>query len=414
VSVLPESVDFFTSWPFGGSQVREDKFLTVMSMHALHDIVRDPEAAEDAKRLRLAGADDRLYAGLRQRVQRVITGAKSDNVPVYAKYIADGILGRHGKGWSVPPITLWSEPALPVHKVDHGHGLVTHILSVPRGHIVIAVDGETQYIALCRLYEGYVDFGLTREQIREHRVAVEFYHGVPELDARQIFHDRNTKEVKPSSSVALGMDSRDPINRVVNYVANRCTVSPDDREDYALLDDFIEPTGRQANPKAGKWITLSALRTLVAGIVCGMPGISGPKVGVVDPDKMPQVDIEDMQREVLSICQMLFRRFAGAFQDPRPMIGRPALMGALGVVMNRTMPWYSGEHAITREALFELMMEIQWVEDERYWADIAGGVKKSGGVTSLGVRANPRLIINAIENPESPEGRKIRGRPVTA
>ncbi|MFH8474131.1 hypothetical protein [Streptomyces sp. NPDC018000] len=87
---------------------RADAVIGTMSVPTLVQLVPSPRREEDAKTLKAASGAVRRHAELRSLVQRALKSTqKGKNVGSYAEYIADGVKGELGAGWSTPPITFW-------------------------------------------------------------------------------------------------------------------------------------------------------------------------------------------------------------------------------------------------------------------------------------------------------------------
>lgn len=405
---LKDEIDLTSGMALVGNLVRPDKFIGTIPLGHLLRIAGDPVSAEDPKKLAMASEEDRVYAKVRATVQRAIEGNKRKNIPIFAEYIAEGIAGERGQGWSLPPITLYSQERLPVTPVSLGFGLKAHFMTVPYGWVVVVIDGETQYIAMRRLFMTPEAWGLSLDELRNMPVAVEFYHGLPQEAAEQIFHDRNTLEVKPNASVSMAMDTHDPGTRLVRYVMSKATVPLIASDDYQPIGTLVETSKRQVAASSGRWFLMTSMRALIVCTVTGPAGMAA-KNSYLAPDLLPKIDESDMQSELLDITQSIFRRFADHFATHPSMLNRPATMAAVGVVASRCTSWYRGQNPLTRVGLIDLLSGINWSPEEQYWGGIGGKTSAKGLVTSGGPKESGRRIVHAIENPDSVEGRKIRG-----
>lgn len=83
---------------------RADAVIGTMSVPTLVQLVPSPRREEDVKTLKAASGGVRRHAQLRSLVQRALKSTqKGKNVGSYAEYIADGVKGEPGAGWSTPP-----------------------------------------------------------------------------------------------------------------------------------------------------------------------------------------------------------------------------------------------------------------------------------------------------------------------
>ena len=134
-------------------------------------------------------------------------------------------------------------------------------LLIPWGEHLVAIDGETQRIA-------WQLATLQSPGLKAKRVAVLIHHGKSIVEARQGFHDLNTKEVKPNAAVAISMDTRDPATGITRPVM----------EASDIIRDAVNLRRRQLRRTDKEKLTISALRTGIVTTILGAPGL---QVGVV-------------------------------------------------------------------------------------------------------------------------------------
>ena len=87
---------------------RRDAVIGTVGLPALLQLVPSPKLEEDKRAMKYSPGTMRRHAEIRSLVQRTLKATqKGKNVVGYARYIAAGINGEFGSGWSTPPITLW-------------------------------------------------------------------------------------------------------------------------------------------------------------------------------------------------------------------------------------------------------------------------------------------------------------------
>ncbi|MFI6581749.1 DNA sulfur modification protein DndB [Embleya sp. NPDC050493] len=390
-----------TGLPVNVKKLREKVAIGVLDWENLLAIVNDPEVVEKSTSSKVdLGLDE--YAALRAEVQRLIgnkSSAKAKNVGPYADYISAGLRGEFGDAWSTPPLTLWCPRTLIVN--EQGDTML------PLRDQIIAVDAETQLTAMHRIRKNRRIYGLEDTDFAEVLVAFEIYWGIGTEDARQIFHDRNLKGVAVDKSLALSMDQRDLATVITRTLVDTTIVSTDDGD--APLARFVNSSKRQLSVNSTEWVTLSAFRSMVVTTMLGKSGI-GATSGTVELDDLPEGLSElEVTQEVVGALSAIVRTLTEAFET-RSAITAPAVLAGLGAAAHRTMPW--AEDLLPPHLDFMgLLSEVHWEREAKYWDGVAaketaakvlsfaGGVKDSGG-----------RVCEALLNPQSEAGRKIRGR----
>lgn len=82
---------------------RPDAVIGTMGLPTLLQLVPSPRTEEDTRALKYASGTLRRHAEVRALVQRMLKSTqKGRNVTSYAAYIASGVNGEYGSGWSTP------------------------------------------------------------------------------------------------------------------------------------------------------------------------------------------------------------------------------------------------------------------------------------------------------------------------
>ncbi|MFF2407640.1 DNA sulfur modification protein DndB [Streptomyces sp. NPDC058092] len=252
---------------------RADAVIGTMSVPTLVQLVPSPRREEDTKTLKAASGAVRRHAELRSLVQRALKSTqKGKNVGSYAEYIADGVKGELGAGWSTPPITFWHAGPLAALSDELLPGTGLRTLTITPGTSVVAIDGETQTTAWHELYDDPERFGLTYAELARVRVPFELYVDLTVADARQIFYDRNVQGIAVAKNLAMSMDQRDFATRLAHRVAEAVKIDVDDK--LVPFTKLVNASKRQVGKTDAEVITLSALRALVITAIYGRGGLS--------------------------------------------------------------------------------------------------------------------------------------------
>jgi hypothetical protein len=388
--------------------VREDAVIGTMSLATLVRLVPSPRQEEDPRALKTASTHDRRRAELRATVQRTLKSQKGRNIPDYAEYIAAGLLGKHGSAWSTPPITLWhaGEVAAMSDELLPGSGVWT--LTVAPDAMVIAIDGETQTTAWHDIYQDPESFGLTYAELgRRVRIPFELYLGISPADARQIFYDRNVKGVDVAKNLAMSMDQRDLATRLAHTVGERLEVESDGRR--MPFGRLVNAGKRQLTRTDKEVVTLSALRTLIVTTVFGSKGVQYSATTVHAGDLPSHTDADEVETVVV---RLVSRLIGDRFPDfaRRSAITAPAVMAGLGVLLHRATPWCDPGDAMSYETVEHLLADVRWEREPAYWDGVCASVGSTGRLNfSGGVKDSAGRVANALLDPHSETGRKIRG-----
>ncbi len=384
-----------------------------IGLPTLLQMVHSPKREEDPRAMKYQDGATRRHSEIRALVQRMIKSTnKGKNVPDYASYIATGIKGEYGNGWSTPPVTLWI-PAddnggsilVGDHELIEGSGIRN--ITILSGTPVVAIDGETQVTALHELYDDPESYGLTYTQLRGVRVPFELYWDLPVEDARQVFYDRNVKGVPVAKNLAMSMDQRDLGTQLAHRIAEGLTVEHQGAR--VQFSKLVQARKRQLAKSDPEVITLSGLRALVVTMLLGRIGIQMTSASVDESDLPDGVTADEAKDAVVELVSSVIRDQFDNFAA-RNAISTPAVLAGLGVAGHQAMPWAEGD-TISPDQFRELLADIRWERKASYWDGIAGkatggdeGISFAGGVKDSGGR-----VADAILYPHTQPGRKIRG-----
>ncbi|WP_445282602.1 DNA sulfur modification protein DndB [Streptomyces sp. DSM 118148] len=396
---------------------RQGSVVGVIDLPTLLSLVPNPKREEDRRVMKTATSEERRHAEVRALVQRMIKSTqKGKNVGAYASYLAAGTAGEYRNGWSHPPITLWAPDDADGESVRvdpteliPGTGLCR--VTVLTGTPVVAIDGETQITAWHEVYDNPETFHLTRKQLRDVRIPFELYWGLTVGEARQIFFDRNVRGVPVAKNLAMSMDQRDLGTQIAHDVADSLIVNHNGEK--VLFSTLVQSRKRQLSASDPEVITLSGLRALIVTTMLGRTGLTLTSSAVTDDDVPDGYTVDDVRTEVTVIVsraiETLFPYFAA-----RSAVSTPAVLAGLGIALNRAMKWY-GEEGLTDEQVLSLLTGIRWERKATYWDGIAGKGTGEGDAMSFagGVKDSGGRVADAILDPTSSHGRKIRGLPDT-
>lgn len=380
---------------------RDDAALGVMACSTVLALIPDPLREENPAALR-TDPGLREHAKLRQDVQRVLRkSAKGRNVRPYADYIAEGLLGERGKAWTTPPLCLWSPE--PLTLADDSTA------TIPLGTPIVAVDSETQLAAWHLLYNEAETYRLDRNTLRRTRIPFELYWGLEVLDAKQLFHDRNLRGVGVSKTLALSMDQHDYGTRLARHITESVKV-PGEYHGFDPLSRYVNVISRQIGPRNSEWVTLSAMRSMVVTALLGKSGIEATS-GAVEKRHLPRgVTPHEATTEVSAILVPTLESMIPHLKA-RTAITAPAVLAGIGAVAHQAMPWCSGGRRLTAAEFKSLLADIRWEREARYWEGVVAK-RLTNGTLSFGggAKDSGSKVCDAILNPDSPAGRKIRGR----
>jgi len=374
--------------------VSETRCSAVIAQGTLLKVAPDPRDLDPKKK----GAADldvdaQKARDLRTGMQRLFENEKKQNAVRYTTYLADirGGKGTRKRDGFAPPISLFSvEPLNYTTKdgTDWKPGIPCQI-AIPSDHFLVAFDGDTQLAARHELQR-------EDQTTKKDPVAVTIVHGESIEYARQAFHDVNAYGVKVSKSLALAMDSSDPITRLTKEMIQR----------FPLLSgrvEMIKPTLR-ADDKA--IITLSSLQMAVKGFV---GGINQPSVKTVIPAEI----VTAAEVQCLDWFGALFEQFATAFNDRvNSVITCQAVMVSLGSYGHLTFGNKENNYNPTPlAAALASLKTVDWTRGE-HWMDIAlAKTKRKNGKETLNApnsHSHWRHTYEALSMPGSSRYAKIR------
>jgi hypothetical protein len=387
---------------------RADAVIGTMSVPTLVQLVPSPRREEDTKTLKAASGAVRRHAELRSLVQRALKSTqKGKNVGSYAEYIADGVKGELGAGWSTPPITFWHAGPLAALSDELLPGTGLRTLTITPGTSVVAIDGETQTTAWHELYDDPERFGLTYAELAALRVPFELYVDLSVADARQIFYDRNVQGVVVAKNLAMSMDQRDYGTRLAHLVADAVKVDVDgQRVPFARL---VIVSKRQVSATDREVVTLSALRALVVTTLYGRGGLQRSAESVHEDELPKGYRSEQVEAAVVPVLAQLITRHAHDFTS-RSAITAPAVLAGIGIAAHHAMPWTDSASAFRTDDLVRLLDDIRWEREAKYWDGVAAKSGTSGRLNfSGGVKDSGGRVAEAILYPATEAGRRIRG-----
>lgn len=386
--------------------VGENEAIATMAVQQLLTLVPDPRKAERPKEVNedpiLA-----MYAPLRSEVQRMVAGAKAKNAISFGRYLVEGL--RKERPFMLPPITLYHQTKL--EGVPIGNGQVALLL--PYGDFFVAIDGETQRIAWQLAAQEY-------PPALGARVKVVIHHGKTITEARQGFYDLNTREVKPNAAVAIAMDTLDVATRITRRVMDHSMVLG-----QGAGVNLMRRQLRRSDPEL---MTISGLRTGVVTTLLGAPGL---QVGSrpVEVGQLPEGTSEDeLSEAVVDVWTEILESLSQELHPerrPASVVSAPAILAGLGVLAHHATPRPPRRNDVDQwsiEQVIERLEDVDW--DRTYevgrdpdgsirlgsrWDGIAGKFTPSGSFSLGGPKEVGYAVADALENPESPGGRQIRG-----
>ncbi|WP_030888501.1 MULTISPECIES: DNA sulfur modification protein DndB [Streptomyces] len=386
---------------------RTDAAIGTMGLPTLLQLVPSPKAEEDKRALKYAPGALRRHAEVRGLVQRVLKSTqKGRNVTAYAAYIAAGINGEYGAGWSTPPITLWldGEPGAVGEELVPGSGI--RAITVLPSSTVVAVDGETQLTAWHELYDTPERFGVTSGKLDAVRVPFELYFGLSVEDARQIFYDRNVEGVAVDKNLAMSMDQRDLGTHLARRIAD--TVKVEHNGKIVPFTKLVQARKRQLTKTDPAVVTLSALRVLVITALFGRGGIALSSATVHADDLPDGVTSEEAERLVPLLAGLISHLYPHF--EARTAVSAPAVLAGIGIAAHQVTEWAAAGQRLGESELYRLLDSVRWEREARYWDGVAAtanarGVLNFGG----GAKDSGGKVADALLHPDTEYGRKVRG-----
>jgi hypothetical protein len=366
-----------------GNLVSPTEFQGVLNHGRFKNLVPDPRRLEG--NLAKYNVDLSETAALRAKVQRLIGTAKKKNVEQYARYMITSV--KTGEGFT-PQIVLYSEKPLRV-ETDPITG-VGWVL-VPDGLKFVAIDGDTQTAA-----RNLAD-GLQPGLFEKGWIKVVIKHGIPVVEAEQIFADCNRLGVKVTTSLAIGMDNRDDATQLAKYV----------EREVPTLSGKVNRQKRQLAVHDKDLITISALR---ASVVCFLEGINGIQ------NQTKSVEINEDRLDSLRDAAVTWFKAAtdainGALtpeERANTFASSPAVWCAIGALGHDTFIELTGEdfeksvtpaaieHAFKATAESKLA-KVDWTRGS-HWLPLGAKQSASGAITLGGPKETGSLVHKALKD----------------
>ncbi|GAA4889107.1 DNA sulfur modification protein DndB [Saccharopolyspora cebuensis] len=387
---------------------RPDAVIGTMGLPTLIQLVPSPKNLENKRALQYASGLQRRHAEIRGLVQRMIKSTgKGRNIAPYADYIAAGLKGVHGSGWSTPPVTLWLAGELGSISDELVPGTSIRTISVTPGSAVVAIDGETQLTAWHELYDDPARFGLTHDALAAVRMPFELYWGLGVDDARQIFYDRNVEGISVAKNLAMSMDQRDYCTQLTRRIADSVKVERDG--EVVPFTAFIETRGRQLKAAGPELVTLSALRVLVTTALHGRAGLEMTSSTTRETSLPEGVSAEHATRRLVpllsTVLSQLYPQFAA-----RSAVSAPAVLAGIGIAAHEATGWSGSGRVLTEEQLLGLLDPVRWERSAQYWDGIAASANANGALNfGGGAKDSGGRVANALLHPDTEHGRKVRG-----
>ena len=388
---------------------RKDAVIGTVGLPALLQLVPSPRLEEDKRAMRFSAGTMRRHAEIRSLVQRTLKATqKGRNVPKYASYIAAGIKGEFGSGWSTPPVTLWMPDAPGAVSEELVPGSGVRRITLLSGSPVVAIDGETQVAALHELYDAPDPYGVSYQMLNSVRIPFELYWGLSVEEARQIFYDRNVEGVPVAKNLAMSMDQRDFGTQLAHRIADSLKIERDGK--IVPFAKLVNARKRQLGKTDPELITLSALRVLVITTIFGRNGLGLSSATVRATDLPESVTPEQVEREVVPLLSTVLKHLLPHLAV-RSAASAPAVLAGIGIVAHQTTTWATSGTQLTEVGLLDLLSDIRWERDARYWDGIAASANAAGVLNfGGGAKDSGGRVAEAILYPDTESGRKIRGR----
>ncbi len=366
-----------------GNLVSATEFQGVLNHGRFKSLVPDPRRLEG--QLAKYNADLSETAALRAKVQRLIGTAKKKNVEQYARYMVAN--AKTGEGFT-PQIVLFSEKSLRV-ETDPITGVGWML--VPDGLKFVAIDGDTQTAArnlADGLQPGLFDKGWIKVVIR---------HGIPVVEAEQIFADCNRLGVKVTTSLAIGMDNRDDATQLAKYV----------EREVPMLSGKVNRQKRQLAIHDKDVITISALR---ASIVCFLEGINGIQ-NQTKPVEVDEAHAGDLRAAAVTWFKAATAAINGALtseERANTFASSPAVWCAIGALGHDTFTELTGEDfekSVTPAAVehaFKAVAEAKLAKTDwtrgNHWLSVGAKQGAKGTITLGGPKETGSLVHKALRD----------------
>jgi hypothetical protein len=364
-----------------GNKVSETEFQGALNFGKFKTLVPDPRNLEGHRAKYHADLSE--IAALRTKVQRLIGTAKRKNMEQYSRYIIDH--AKTSEGFT-PQIVLYCQQQLAVTD-DPNTGIARVI--VPDGLRFIAIDGDTQTAAR---HEADRD---NSELFSNEWIKVVIKHGIPVSQAEQIFADCNSFGVKVTTSLAIGMDTRDAATQLAKYI----------EQQVPMLAGRVNRQKRQLGVKDLDVLTISALR---ASIVCFLQGVNGIQ-NQTKPVEIDGAHAEELHGAALTWFNAATEAVDGALlPDHRAhtFASSPSVWCAIGALGHDTLVELVGENfeknvtSASLEHAFKATAEaklqgVDWVRGT-HWLSVGAKQSQSGAITLGGPKETGTLVHKAL------------------
>jgi DNA sulfur modification protein DndB len=380
-----ENVDWDNTEDLGqvvsGLYVDEYRFVAVVPFARLQRLVTDPMLASNPK-FRESSAALAEYYALHEEIQRAFDKGKRDNAQNYAEYIARIQTGAPG---DTPTIDFYTPQKLPLNSDKNKILWPYELVSVP-------FDGETQLAARFIAAQKH-------SATRPMPVIVTITHGKPVEFARQCFHDRNAFQRRASVSVAMAMDTRDPLVSAMRSM----------EAEVPEIKGKILWQSRQMPQKGKSHIaTASFMRTSLACFAHGIGGVQMTKPSL--PENMGE---EDFTRRAKIWFSRVIEKIGPYMQDRENYVASsPAIWAAVGAlgrpVCNSEVMDTETLESIA-DGLLSKLDGVNWKKDGA-WVGIAIKTTNDGGYSFAGgAKDSGTIAFKALTDATDLNYRLIRG-----
>ncbi|MHB8145971.1 MAG: DNA sulfur modification protein DndB [Vulcanimicrobiaceae bacterium] len=378
----PSSANFLKALP-----LHPRAAIVTTTVGRLEQLLEDPLNLQPQKLK--ARADLAEEIELNSLVQRTFTGRKKTNVKAYAAYLRELILGERTGG--VPPMHLWTQSELELTTAATTAEL-QYLLATP-DTTFLAIDGQTQLAAYFELLRNATpEF---KKIIRNWPVAAVVHHGIDVYFARQLFYDLNVLGVVVNTAQGLGMNTIDPLMKIVRYL----------EESVPDLTGRIEKAARQIRKDSPNLMTIQTLRQMTVNVGKGIAGVQyGAK-----PVPTDDLDIDRLTEVTKAFIDALVTAFPLELADRNnsvlPAASTLAAVSAMAHDVYRddlVGPYQTAKiHAIISE-----LRQVDWRKSGK-WNGIAGKLTDKG-LAIGGPKEVGYNIYRALTDRESDTHAKIR------
>jgi DNA sulfur modification protein DndB len=358
-----------------GLAVRDTEFSAVSNFSQLQNFVRDPILLQPTARRGIWDTEDlEEESAMHALVQRVLAGQKKRNVPAYANYIEGVVTGR--RPGVLPSIHLMSTEHLETVQGPDGQAY----LLIPNGSHLLPIDGETQMTAHYQVHRT-----ISPEVRKRHAtfpLKAVIHHGITVEDGRQYFHDLNVYAIRVNVGVGLGMDTVDPLMRVVAAV----------ERDVPFFTGRVDKQARQLPKKSASVVTLGALRQMVINVAKGISGIQyGSR-----PFETADLDLDDLTAVATDWIGAYVALFAAEVADrERSLAGSAPVLAAVGAIGHQLLEAEPARRQDLMRARLSSLESVRWSKGEQ-WSGIAGKYTSHGAFAIGGTKEVAYAIFNAL------------------